>query len=911
MRAVAAKPKRSRGPSDGDADLRENIRFLGRLLGDTIREQAGAEVFDLVESIRRTAIRYRKDHDAPSLKHLERTIGRLGPAHATNVVRAFSYFHHLANAAEDLHGRRAQPNEGTIAMALERLRAAHIPTRKIISFFERARVEPVLTAHPTEVQRKSILDRHRAIIALLAARGETPPDEVEMALRREVLILWKTNELRLSKPTVADEIENGLTYFRSTFLDAIPRLYAELEDGLGPGTRLPPFLRVASWIGGDRDGNPHVTADVTEHAAERQAAVVFAHYLAEVHALGAELSLSSRYAVTSPELQALAARSPDRGTSRDEEAYRRALVGIYARVASTARALNVDAGAVGPAVAPAPPYGGASELAADLGVIASALVDDGAGVAVDGRLRSLIRDVEVFGFHLCPLDLRQHSGVHERVVAELLARATGRRGYEALSEPERQATLLRELWTTRPLVSPHVSYTDETAQALATLSATARVRARFGERAVPNYVISMTAAPSDLLEVALLLKEVGLLVPGEEPSCGLNIIPLFETIEDLRSCGRVLDELFSITYYRKLLESRGDMQEVMLGYSDSNKDGGFLTSNWELYKGEMSIVQTCARHQVGLRLFHGRGGTVGRGGGPSYHAVLAQPPGSVNGQLRLTEQGEVIASKYADPVVGRRNLGTLVAATMEATLLPGVDLGKDEAPFTEAMEELSAHAFAAYRGLVYETPGFIDYFRASTPINEIGDLNIGSRPAARRSSDRIEDLRAIPWVFSWGQSRQAIPGFYGFGAAVKAYLARGRKKRLATLRAMYARWPFFRTLVDRLDMVLAKMDLGIAARYAALVPDGKLRKTVFDRIAREHDDTRAAFFAITETKALLENNPSLAYSLRNRIPYIDPLSHLQVDLLRRLRSGKGDAEELRRAVHLTINGVAAGLRNSG
>jgi phosphoenolpyruvate carboxylase len=908
------RSRRRPRPGDADADLREDIRFLGRLLGDTIREQAGSEVFELVESIRRTAIRYRKDHDAPSLKQLERTIGRLNTGHATGVVRAFSYFHHLANAAEDLHARRAQPKEGTIALALERLRAAHVPTRKIIAFFERARVEPVLTAHPTEVQRKSVLDRHRTLIDLLAARAATPADDIEKALRREILLLWKTNELRLAKPTVADEIENGLTYFRSTFLDAIPRLYAEIEDGLGPSTRLAPFLRVASWIGGDRDGNPHVTAAVTEHAAERQAAVAFAHYLAQIHALGAELSLSTRYAVTSPELQALAARSPDRGTSRDEEAYRRALVGIYARVASTAHALEVDAGTRGPAAAPARPYGDPSELAADLGVIANALADDGASLAADGRLRNLIRDVDVFGFHLCPLDLRQHSGVHERVVSELLARAMGRRGYEDLAEPERQALLLRELGTPRPLVSPHVSYGDETTQALATLAATARVRTRFGDRAIPNYVISMTAAPSDLLEVALLLKEVGLLVPGEEPSCGLNIIPLFETIEDLRRCGGVLDQLFSITTYRKLLESRGDMQEVMLGYSDSNKDGGFLTSNWELYKGELAIVETCRRHDVGLRLFHGRGGTVGRGGGPSYRAVLAQPRGSVNGQLRLTEQGEVIASKYADPVVGRRNLGTLVAATMEATLLDGVDLGDDEAPFYEAMEELSAHAFAAYRGLVYETPGFIHYFRASTPINEIGDLNIGSRPASRRSSDRIEDLRAIPWVFSWGQSRQAIPGFYGFGSAVKAYLARGnstRKRRLATLRAMYGRWPFFRTLVDRLDMVLAKMDMGIAARYAALVPDRKLRKTIFARIEREHDDTCAAFFAITDTKALLETNPSLALSLRNRIPYIDPLSHLQVDLLRRLRSGKGDAEELRRAVHLTINGVAAGLRNSG
>src|SRR6185295_8684663 len=541
------------------------------------------------------------------------------------------------------------------------------------------------------------------------------------------------NELRLAKPTVADEIENGLTYFRSTFLDAIPRLYAEIEDGIGPGTRLAPFLRVASWIGGDRDGNPHVTAEVTEHAAERQASVAFAHYLAEIHALGSELSLSSRYTAPSPELQALAARSPDRGTSRDEEPYRRALVGIYARVAATARALHVDAGLLGAAAAPARPYGDPAELRADLKVLGTALAEDGAGLAADGRLRDLIRDIDVFGFHLCPLDLRQHSEVHERAVSEILARATGRRGYETLPEPERQALLLRELGTPRPLVSPHVSYGEQTSETLATLAATARVRARFGPRAVPNYVISMTAAPSDVLEVALLLKEAGLLVPGEEPTSALHIVPLFETIEDLRRAGAVLDQLFSIATYRKLLESHGDMQEVMLGYSDSNKDGGFLTSNWELYKGEVAIVEVCRRHQVGLRLFHGRGGTVGRGGGPSYRAVLAQPRGSVNGQLRLTEQGEVIASKYSDLVVGCRNLGTLVAATLEATLLDGVDLGDDEAPFSEAMEELSAYAFAAYRGLVYETPGFIDYFRGSTPINEIGDLNLGSRPASRRS----------------------------------------------------------------------------------------------------------------------------------------------------------------------------------
>jgi phosphoenolpyruvate carboxylase len=447
---------------------------------------------------------------------------------------------------------------------------------------------------------------------------------------------------------------------------------------------------------------------------------------------------------------------------------------------------------------------------------------------------------------------------------------------------------------------------------LATVAAAWRVHARYGAEAIPSYVISMTAGPSDVLEVALLAKEAGLLVPGQEPRLALNIVPLFETIEDLRGCGAIMDRLFSLPIYRQLVESRGELQEVMLGYSDSNKDGGFLTSNWELYKAERTLVLTFERHGVSLRLFHGRGGTVGRGGGPSYHAVLAQPPGSVNGQLRLTEQGEVIASKYADPLVAEANLEALVAATLEATLLPPVDLGADEGPFSEAMEDLSGRAFRAYRDLVYETPGFIRYFREATPINEISDLNIGSRPSARRSSERIEDLRAIPWVFSWGQSRQSIPGFFGFGSAVMGFLSgpeRGSRERL--LRAMYRRWPFFHTVVDKLDMVLAKTDMGIASRYAGLVSDRKIRRVTFERIEREHEETRKAFFLITGAKTLLASNPSLARSLRNRIPYIDPLNHLQVDLLRRLRAGRGDTEELRRAIHLTINGVAAGLRNSG
>ena len=507
------------------------------------------------------------------------------------------------------------------------------------------------------------------------------------------------------------------------------------------------------------------------------------------------------------------------------------------------------------------------------------------------------------------------------MIAELLARAGVEADYAALSEEDKQIVLLAQLADPRTLRSPYLDYSDLARSELGVLEMTRVTREKFGARAVRNYIISHTETVSDLLEVMLLQKETGLLSGrlghADDPArAALMVIPLFETIPDLRHAPNIMRDLLALPGIESIVEHQGNEQEIMLGYSDSNKDGGFLTSNWELYKAERALVDVFAKHGVKLRLFHGRGGTVGRGGGPSYHAVLAQPRGSVNGQLRLTEQGEVIASKYADPAVGAVNLATLVAATMEATLVGSpdeavdVEDGEDEL-FSDTLEALSGHAFRAYRALVYETPGFIRYFREATPINEIGDLNIGSRPASRKSTDRIEDLRAIPWVFSWGQCRQSLPGYYGFGSAVRTFLAKDRGTRLGLLRAMYRRWPFFGTLVDKLEMVLSKTDMGIGARYAGLVRDRRLRELVWKRIEREHDDTLAAVFAITGAKALLQGNPSLARSLRNRTPYIDPLNHLQVELLRRLRAGRGDAVEIRRAVHLTINGVAAGLRNSG
>jgi phosphoenolpyruvate carboxylase len=898
--------------------MRQNIRLLGRILGDTIREHAGASTFALVEGIRRTAFQYRHGHDRGSLGRLERTIAALDQSQAKNVVRAFSYFHQLANIAEDRsHGQDASSvplvahGEGSLALAFERLREAKIPMRDIATFLNRATVQPVLTAHPTEVQRKSILDRHRAIARCLELQASsTDASRLERELRREILLLWKTSELRTAAPTVVDEITNGLSYFQRTFFQVIPELYAEIEDRLGERTHLAPFLSVGSWIGGDRDGNPSATHDILESALAHQAKVAFAYYLDEIQALGSELSLSSRYTDIGPALAALAERSGDQAKSREQEPFRRALIGVYARLKATAKGIATpDVQRIEEPQAAV--YATPAELMTDLDTIDRALTSQGLALIAGGRLRQLRRSVEVFGFHLTSLDLRQHSSVHERAVTELVASAFGRDHYGALTEDQRQHLLLREIATPRPLVSPHLEYSKETTELLRTLDAAARIHRRFGRDALPNYVISMSRSPSDLLEVAVLLKEAGLLKPGPNPDLAVNVVPLFETIEDLRDCANIMEQMFSFPLWKRLLASRNNVQEVMLGYSDSNKDGGFLSSNWELYKAELSLVSVFAKHGIAIRLFHGRGGTVGRGGGPSYHAILAQPPGSVDGQLRLTEQGEVIASKYGDPVAGRQNLETLVAATMEATLLGHESHGPDADAFHEALEEMSGYALAAYRDLVYGTPNFIRYFREATPINEIGDLNLGSRPAKRTGSDRIEDLRAIPWVFSWGQSRHSLPGFYGFGAAVEQFLGKDRRKRLALLRSMYRRWPFFRTLVDRLDMVLAKMDMGIAAGYARLVGDEQLRSDIFSRIGQEHARTRKAFFAISGTKTLLQNNPALARSLRNRIPYIDPLNHLQVDLLRRLRARGTQDPEMRRAVHLTINGIAAGLRNSG
>ena len=927
--ALAAHIHRAPRPvedgSEKDRPLRDDIRLLGRILGDTVREQEGEEVFELVEQIRRASIRFHRDNEVAARRELEATLDSLSADQTLAIVRAYSYFSHLANIAEDQHHIRrnrahaiagSAPRPGSLAYAFQRTREMGVEPAALGRFFDSALVSPVLTAHPTEVRRKSTLTRELEIAKLLDERERlVDPAELqanEEQLRRAVLILWRTNLLRQTKLKVIDEVTNALSFYDYTFFRELPRLYGAIEDRLDAasderrGKPIGSFLKVGSWIGGDRDGNPFVTADVLNEAMRLQSARAIGHYLDELHELGAELSLASNLASMSPELAALADTSDDSAAARRKEPYRRAITGMYSRLAKTASELDHVIALRQPIVDRAP-YASAAEFGADLAVIARSLKETNAGVVARGRLRSLERAVDVFGFHLAPIDLRQNSDVHQRTVAELLSAASPGFDYKGLNEEERVALLRRELVSPRPLLSPFIAYGEETAGELALFRAAAEIRRKYGAGAIRTSIISKTDSVSDMFELALILKEVGLVSAGG--SSALALVPLFETIEDLRNCVGVMDRLLSLPEYRRLVDSLGLEQEVMLGYSDSNKDGGFVTSGWELYKAEIGLVDVFRKHGVRIRLVHGRGGSVGRGGGPRYEAILAQPGGAVQGQIRITEQGEIISSKYSNPEVGRRNLETLASATLEATLLQDESPAPDPA-FLETMEELSASAYSAYRGLVYETEGFERYFWSSTVITEIASLNIGSRPASRKKTTAISDLRAIPWVFSWAQCRLMLPGWFGFGSAVKAYVEAHPKDGLQTLKEMYVRWPFFRTLLSNMDMVMSKSSLAIASRYARLVEDVALREKIFARISREWRDSVDALNAIMEQSKLLESNPLLDRSIRNRFPYLDPLNHVQVELLKLHRS-RASSEKVLTGIQLTINGVSAGLRNSG
>ncbi len=913
-----------------DQTLVDDIRLLGRLLGDAVREHEGVEAFERVETIRRLSVAASRNNDLDADLKLDELLRSLTAKEAVSVIRAFSYFSHLANIAEDLHplqqrakaeasanGKGALTGEPSLDKTFSHLRKAAIGAGKIAQALSRGWISPVLTAHPTEVRRKSLLDAEHAIFSLLAARerlvAKADLAQNEMQLRARVSQLWQTELLRQSRLTVRDEIENTLSYYRTTFLREIPRLYADIEQRL-EGLRVPPFLRMGTWVGGDRDGNPNVTSESLATALRMQCETILRFYLVEAHQLGAELSISRKYAGCTKALEALAARAHDDNPHRDDEPYRRALIGVYSRLAGTLDHLTGQQ-AQRHALEPGEPYENPWAFLADLVTIDESLRIHHSEVIASQRLEPLIRAVEVFGFHLATIDLRQSSDRHEETIAELLAAARVTPDYAALSEADKQQLLLRLLREPRALRLVGHAYSDSAAGELAIFETAAQLRVAHGDECIRHYIVSHTETVSDLLEVLLLQKECGMMRGTLDPqdagivAADLIITPLFETIGDLRNAAPIMRDFYALPGIAKLVANSGASQDIMLGYSDSNKDGGILTSIWELYRASTALAEFFATlPNITMRLFHGRGGTVGRGGGPSYDAILAQPPGTVNGQIRLTEQGEVIAAKYANPQIGRTNLELLVAATLEATLLSEHKTPPPE--FLEAAEQLSLAGMEAYRGMVYETDGFVDFFFASTPISEIATMNIGSRPASRKPSRRIEDLRAIPWSFSWGQSRLGLPGWFGFGSAIARFLEQDRAARVELLRRMNREWPFFRSLLSNIDMILSKTDLSIARHYAGLVPNRELAERIFAMIEAEHRRAADALETIMGSSERLADNPALARSLQLRFPYIAPLNYLQVELIRRWRSGQTE-DDIRQGILMSINGVAAGLRNTG
>ena len=917
----------------GDA-VSDDIRLLGRLLGDAIRTTNGEPAFDLVERVRQIAVDGRRaGHGA--VDEIRAALAEHSLEQQVLVLRALDWLSLLANTAEDVHLERRRrhhrvvgspPRTGSLDAMLDGLVASDVAPDAVRAAVERLQVTPVITAHPTEVRRKTVLQVLEEVSRLLdeldLRRGDAAAaGDIEHDLSVQVLLLWQTALLRLSKLRVRDEINEALRYYQASLFAVVPELTRDLSEAVserlgGDPVDTTTSITMGSWIGGDRDGNPFVTGDVVGHAIDRQTETALGHHLAALHDLSRSLSMTDRLVSPTPDLLALADASGDDSPFRADEPYRRALRGMHARLHAFARGvLAPDTEVPGPTPGESrDAYEHPSELLTDLDHVSESLHHHGAGVLADTMVAPVRRSVAIFGAHLCGLDLRQNSAVHEEVVADLLEQAGVCNDYLSLGVTERIEILSSELSTPRPLRHPDADLSDLTVSELTILETAAAAVRRVGRRIVPHYVISMAHDVSDVLEVAVLLKEVGLVRAahdGQQASSQLDIVPLFETIDDLHRSAGVLDEMLAHDVYGDIVRSRSNRQEVMVGYSDSNKDGGYLCSQWNLWSAQSQLTAAAQRAGVQLRFFHGRGGTVGRGGGPAHDAILALPPGSVDGSIRLTEQGEIVAAKYSNPAMARRNLETMVSATLEATLLGGVATAPPLDPaFVDAMDELSATAFDAYRSLVYGDDRFVQFFRAITPTDEIATLNVGSRPASRSASAAIEDLRAIPWVFGWTQCRLMIPAWYGVGSAVSAFAATD-DGRAELLRDMYRTWPFFRTAIDNMGMVLAKSDIEIGRRYAdVLVTDEAVRNEFFGAIANEHSLTLDWHRRITGSESPLSDNPLLDRSLRNRYPYLDPLHVMQVDLLRRFREGDDD-ELVVRGIQLSINAVATGLRNSG
>ena len=923
------------GRDENGGELARDVRLLGNALGDVLREQGGEALLQNVERIRALTkeARAQRGQDAAEAE-LDALFGGMPFGQALPVLKAFTTYFQLVNLAEQkeivrVNQRRAfkagdKPRPESVRDAVQRLCESGVTADQMRALIGSLSIQLVFTAHPTEAKRRSVQEKLHRISDYLGRLEEpqtsrSDQERLELDITAEIEILWQTDEVRQRRLSVLDEARNILFYFGETLFQVTPRLYADLEKALAqwyPGETfdIPVFLEYGSWVGGDRDGNPTITLEHTAEVLRLHRDRVLSLYIPAVRILSDRLSQSRHYVGVSEALEDSLAQDAERlpqvaaeaaGRSPTEP-YRRKCEFIWERLRRT------EAGDEGG-------YGSAAEFIADLETIRTSLEQNGGHYTARRALAPLLFQARLFGFHLARLDIREHKDKYLGALAAVL-RDQGTE-WAALTETEKVALLEQEIGGRRPLVPTKLEFDDETNTTLGLFRLVSDRMEALGPAAVGSLILSMASDVSDVLAVLLLAKEARLadLQDGVDGWSRVDVVPLFETIEDLENAPDVIDTLLSNSLYRRNVSLRGGSQEVMVGYSDSNKDGGYLTANWKLYAAQARLATVAKRHGVTLRLFHGRGGAVGRGGGPAGKAILAQPPGSVQGRLKITEQGEVIAARYFDQDIAYRNLEQIVHAVLMASAEQGAGAGETPPEWAQVMEEVSDTAFRAYRALVYDDPHFVRFFQEATPVGELAQLNIGSRPPKRTASDRIEDLRAIPWVFSWMQSRYTLPGWYGVGAALAGYADKS-PEHLMRLREMYRRWPFFTTMLDNSQMSLAKADMDIAARYARLVGDQKMAQRIYQTIAAEFERSVAIICRITDQDALLDNQPVLQKSIRLRNPYVDPLSFLQVELLRRLRAlpPEGDSEELkaqrrdlRAAVLLSINGVAAGVKNTG
>lgn len=917
--------------------LRDNIRLLGNLLGDVMIEIEGREFFELEEYIRHTTKSLREKHSPLLLRSLKKKIASLDVTTLSKIIRAFSIYFQLSNIAEQnhrIHRRRqyridpdAQPQKGSIEDCIKEFNETDIPPSVIQGTINSLSIMPVFTAHPTEATRRTILVKHLRIWKNLESLENpqlTKPDRESLIdeIRRQIMSIWLTDEIRLFEFSVLDEVTNGLHYFREILFDAVPDVYIELERQLKqyyPADQfsIPAFLRFGSWIGGDRDGNPFVTPDITYETLRRHKELALHLYIDKIEQLYLEYSESKRLMGVSSELEdsiyhdlkLLSYHEHQRASIRNPaEVHRQKFSLISVRLQNTLAAITNEP------VQSEYRYLHRNEFLDDLRAIDRSLRNNGGEYLADGNLARVIRQVEIFGFHLAQLDIRQHHDEHHAAIAELLNDTVT--DYEQHSEQDR-IKILEKYFFSGLNIPDNIS---ERAQSVLDIFRTIqRCHADFGEESIRTYIISMCESVLDVLEVLFLMKATGLLeTDGTDITAStLDIAPLFETIDDLHNAPAMMEDLYDHPIYIQHIAARHHHQEIMIGYSDSGKDSGIVTSSWELYKAQRILSKSGSQHGISVVFFHGRGGTVGRGGGPSHQAILGQPAGTVNGKIKITEQGEMISLKYAHPAIAHRTLELDITAVLRVSLPPEYRTFEDDpdnSHWSDAMEEISIAARTEFRDLVYNTDELVDYFYAATPINEISELRLGSRPAKRKQTKRIEDMRAIPWVFAWMQSRHILPGWYSGHAGLETYLESMPRKRLKVLQDAYKRWFYFKALIDNIQMTLSKADMAIVQEYSMLAEDRKVRRSILGRIMKAYDKTAKLVTKISDGKKLLDNNPTLQRSIRLRNPYVDPMSYIQVELLRRIRDesiSDKEYQNLKLAIFLSINGIAAGLRNTG